>query len=770
MTGPATEPSRRLWPAFFLMGFVAAGAQVLLLRRLLSLLYGNEMIVGVALAVWMVGTGAGSLMATRVHRGSAMKALGAVTLASVLLVPATVMGTYAARTALGVSAGEVLPPGPSFLACFGILLPLTAALGAMFVLFTLVETRDGAEPIGKVYLLEAAGAAAGGIASGFAAWMGLSPFAWSFGLCLGLLGVLIASAPRGAAWRSVGFAAVAIVGLLTWGPGRVLPEKALALAWPQSDIVATAESRYASLAVVQSEGQRTLFVDALPALTHPNKRVAEQTIHTALLQHPDPRNILVMGGGLAQAAGEAFKYDIETLDYVQVDPVITSLEREYLAGAAGSQASYDTSDPFSDPRVSVFNVDGRLFVNEGLGGPYDVVVLDIPNPATVLMNRFYTAEFFLGVKRLLRPGGVVALTCGSVANYVSPSLGRLLACQAATLRSVFRYQGMLPLGEVHFVASDMPYRLTSDGAELADRLAERAIETRFMRDYYIGYDLSPGRVERLSREVSAAYSAHQPGINEDRNPVGYFYYLIHWYRLLGSRLASLMEAPMGSSAPFGVPAVAVIAFALTAAPGLGRRPVAARAGAVATMGFATLTSQVALLIALQTFRGHLYFAVGLVVAAFMVGLSLGAVWARRRPSAALAAPQAILSWYCVLLAGAFFLPLERLPGDSFTWAAVGAALVGGLVGGVVFQRAAYDNSASKAPPGGPSGPAILSVGRRDKAGTAAGVLNASDHLGAAFGALVAATLVLPALGLSGTAAVAASAAGGSALGLALSRL
>ena len=54
---------RRLGPAFFTMGFVATATQVLLLRRLLSVMYGNEMIVGVALAIWMVGTGAGSLVA-----------------------------------------------------------------------------------------------------------------------------------------------------------------------------------------------------------------------------------------------------------------------------------------------------------------------------------------------------------------------------------------------------------------------------------------------------------------------------------------------------------------------------------------------------------------------------------------------------------------------------------------------------------------------------------------------------------------------------------
>jgi spermidine synthase len=743
------------------MGFVATGVQVLLLRRLVSVLYGNEMVIGAALAVWMGGTALGSLAAARCPGSRARSALAAVTLSCQVLVPATVLATYATRAILGASSGQTLSPGASIAICLLLLVPLTALMGAMFVLFSTAERGEGEERTGVVYLVEALGAAAGGVIAGLAASWGLPVFSWSFCACAALFVMLWLVAPSGAAWRAAGAAALTVAAALTWGPGEPMERAAMSLAWPGQRVITVTESRYASLVVAESSGQRTLFVDALPAVSFPNKHDAEVKVHTALLQHPDPRRVLLIGGGLSQAAAEIFKYGVTALDYVQIDPAITRLERRYLSGpvqwlgegsARGAPQGHE--DPFEDRRVSVHNVDGRLFVSRARGADYDVVIVDSPDPATILMNRFYTVEFFRAAKAALAPGGILAFTCGEMANYVSGQLGRLLACEGATLGSVFGHYKMLPLGEVRFVASDSPGRLSADGMELAGRLEERGIETTYMRDYYLGYDLSPERVDYLSEAVSSTAAAANPRINSDRNPVGYFYYLAYWYKLLGSRLASYMETPSLKYGPFSVPAAAVVAFLAAALPGLLRRPGAARTAAVAAMGFATLTSQVAVLLAVQIFLGQLYYSLGLIVAAFMVGASVGALWIRRRPDGVLAMPQALLAWFCIALAACFFLPIERAPGAVLVAVAAAASLAGGAIGGAIFQRAAYGFAAA----GG------------WRPGASAAALNAGDHAGAAAGALCAASILLPALGLSGTAAMAGAVAGGCALGLIVSRV
>ncbi len=751
------------------MGFAATGAQVLLLRRLVSVLYGNEMIVGAALAVWMGGTALGSLAAAPGDEAHARRLLAAVTLASLIVVPATAMGTYATRAILGVPPGQTLAPATSMLVCLLLLIPLTGLLGAMFVFFSMADIAEREERVGKVYLVEALGAAVGGVATGVAASWGLPVFAWSFSVAVALFGILWLAAPPGAVWRAAGVAALAATALLTWGPGKLMERISVELSWPGQRVIAAEESRYASLVVAESGGQRTLFVDALPAMSFPDKRDAEIKVHTALLQHPSPRRVLLIGGGLAQAAVEIFKYNVETLDYVQIDPAISRLERRWLRGpargaTAARQGRQDRrapegteggdEDPFEDGRVSVHNVDGRLFVSQARGADYDVVIVAVPDPATILINRFYTLEFFAGVKALLARDGVLAFTCGEMANYVSGPLGRLLACEAGTLASSFRHYRVLPLGAVHFVASDSPQWLTADGLELAGRLEGRGIETVYMRDYYLGYDLSPQRVEYLATEVARTQAEGRFRINRDRNPVAYFYYLAYWYRLLGSRLASVMETPLGSYGPFSVPAAAAAAFLVTAVPGLALKRRVVRTLAVAAMGFATLTSEVVILLAVQTFVGQLYYSLGLIVAAFMVGVSIGVLWIRGRRDGFLAMPQAVLAWLCIALAACFFLPLERIPAWALVALAALAGLAGGFIGGAVFQRAAYG----------------FAAGDRGSPGEAAAALDAGDHLGAAAGALCAASILLPALGLSGAAAMAGAIAGGCALGLIASKM
>ena len=138
------------------------------------------------------------------------------------------------------------------------------------------------------------------------------------------------------------------------------------------------------------------------------------TVHTALLQHPSPRRVLLIGGGLAQAAREAFKHGVESIDYVQIDPAIFELEREYLNGRRGASpagGAEPSSDLYEDDRVSVFDVDGRLFVNEARSDPYDVVIVNAPDPAMwpsarISTNAAFTLSYRVpaGFGALLTPG------------------------------------------------------------------------------------------------------------------------------------------------------------------------------------------------------------------------------------------------------------------------------------------------------------------------------------------------------------------------------
>ena len=89
--------------------------------------------------------------------------------------------------------------------------------------------------------------------------------------------------------------------------------------------------------------------------------------------------------------------------------------------------------------------DGRTFI-QNASLPFDAIILDLPEPATGALNRFYTGEFFAKARALLRPGGILALGLPSSENYWSPELVRRNASIYATLRTAFPNVTALPGG------------------------------------------------------------------------------------------------------------------------------------------------------------------------------------------------------------------------------------------------------------------------------------------------------------------------------------
>ena len=131
--------------------------------------------------------------------------------------------------------------------------------------------------------------------------------------------------------------------------------------------------------------------------TH-NLEAVEETVHYAMAQRPDARRVLLISGGVSGTAREMLKYSAH-VDYVELDPLILQVARQFLPGS------------LDDPRIEVINTDGRLFVRQ-TDRRYDVILIDVPDPSTSQINRFYTREFFAEAKQRLTEHGVLALRWG----------------------------------------------------------------------------------------------------------------------------------------------------------------------------------------------------------------------------------------------------------------------------------------------------------------------------------------------------------------------
>ncbi len=377
-------------------------------------------------------------------------------------------------------------------------------------------------------------------------------------------------------------------------------------------IVFRKNSPYGKLIVTESAGQFNFIENGLPIISTHNIEQVEETVHYAMAQRPDARKVLLVSGGVSGTAREILKYGVSEVTYVELDPLIIEAGRNYLP------------DSLADGRIKVVNTDGRLFVKEvgrdrrarrGVdeggrpGGPslpgnaddgYDVVIVDAPEPSTSQINRFYTAEFFGEIKRVLAKEGVIAFSLGRYENYVSKELARMLASAHATLKQSFKNVLVIPGGRVFFLASDG--ELFPD---VAARIEQWHIPTQLVNRHYLDAMLTPDRIGDLQRAT-----AQPAAVNKDFSPVLYYYHLVHWMSQFKVRFG-VLEAAL-------LVALAVYLFTI--------RPVPL---AIFVSGFAASALEVVLLLGFQILYGSVYGQLGIIVTMFMAGLAVGA-WAGNR--------------------------------------------------------------------------------------------------------------------------------------------
>ncbi|MEZ0346652.1 MAG: polyamine aminopropyltransferase [Infirmifilum sp.] len=156
----------------------------------------------------------------------------------------------------------------------------------------------------------------------------------------------------------------------------------------------------------------------------------ESLVHPAMITHPKPRNVLVVGGGEGATIREVLKHDsVERVVMVDIDQELVELAKKYLT--KWHQGAFD------DPRVELVFGDGKEYI-ENAREKYDVVILDLTDPIKntpgVLL---YTKEFYESVKRILKPDGVMVTQATSTRYYI-----HAFAIIGNTIRTVFPYVGL----------------------------------------------------------------------------------------------------------------------------------------------------------------------------------------------------------------------------------------------------------------------------------------------------------------------------------------
>jgi len=685
--------------AVILIGFTALIAQVVLMRELMVVFYGNEISLGLMLANWLLWTALGSASlgrwAARVRQPRALIASLECLLAAAF--PLAIFAVRSARGGLGALPGEVLGLAPMFLASFIALSPFCFLSGGLFPAAARLRSA------GSVYLLEALGAGAGGLLAGLVLVRYWTPFQIA-----ALLAALNLLAAAGMARRAAVLALLVVPIALPR-----LESVSLARLWHGFALAAVRNSPYGNLAVVRTEDGASLFENGLVVFNVPDPAAAEEAVDFALLEHPAPRSLLLIGGGLNGSVEQALRHpSLRSVDYVELDPAIFQLARNYFPRewqALGASAG----------RVRIHNVDGRLFL-ETTTRRFDVIIVNLPEPQTAQLNRFYTVEFFRTAARKLEPGGVLAVHFNSSENYISPERANFLRCIYKTLDAVFPHVVAIPGETVHFLAAASAGVLVADAQGLLARLRARHLQTSYVREYYLPFRMSADRMRELASQIQPR--AGTP-VNRDFAPVAYYFDAVLW----STRFHGGYDRLLSALAVCGALVCTVLAIRSRKAP---RQRV--RAGlCVSATGFTMIGLEMLLLLGFQVIYGYVYRQLAILTAAFMAGMALGSWQALRRPPRQPMRAVALTQFAAALAPLAVFAIITDLApvtlGSQFVFIVL--ALASGALGGYQFPVAAglFD---------GPGGLYAL-----DLAGSCAGAIIFSAWLIPLFGFLKTALLM-----------------------------
>ena len=689
-----TTKSPLLCLAIIGLGVSALVTQVTLMRELVGVLAGNELVFGIVLGTWLLLMGIGATLGRT--GGRLRRPLEVFLVAQVLVAVLPVAGVWLLRWLRNVVflRGAAVGVTETAIGCLILLAPYCLLMGYLLTLATSIyASRRQGEAIGGVYYLDSVGGVAGGLAFSFLLVGRLDHFrilALAALLNLVLAAWLAwASGRRAIAWGAGLVGAVLLAVVWRWD----LDALSARFLYPGQEIVHRASSPYGSLVVTGSPREYNFLANGVVLFSTQNLQQVEEEVHYAMAQRPKARRVLLVGGGISGTARELLKYPA-AVDYVELDPMVLDVGRRFVP------------ESLAHERIEVFNTDGWLLVRR-TQRQYDVVLVNLPDPLTWQLNRFYTEEFFAEVKRRLSPDGVLSVSVGHYENRLSPELAALVAVMDRTLRTRFAGVLILPADRVRFLASDGPL-----SADVATPLESAGVPTRLLNRRYLEATLAEDRLADLRRAVR-----DDAPINRDFSPILTYHLLRYWASQLDAKFR-LFEA-----------ALAVLAVVCL----LRFRPVSF---AVFTTGWAASALEVVLLMGFQVLYGSVYHRVGLIVTMFMLGLAIGSlamnrVLARRGPR-----DLARLQWAIALYAICLPLVLTGL-----------GRLQSTPLASTLSQVAIYLLALALAVLVGLEFPLAGKVDFRTVTATASRLYTA-DYLGAALGALVVSALLIPVLGVT----------------------
>lgn len=246
--------------------------------------------------------------------------------------------------------------------------------------------------------------------------LGLMRTSFFFGLLnVAVAMVVLVKFKREVQWaRYLTIQSVIVIMLLT--AGFVYADKLMHMAENlafNEQVIFSKSSAYQRIVLTRNKDDLRLYLNGnLQFSARDEYRYHEALVHPPMMCHPQPANVLILGGGDGLAAREVLKYpSVRQVTLVDLDPAVTELFTGNKMLEKLNQGS------LRHPKLKVVNEDAFQWLRHQTN-TFDVAVIDFPDPSSYSVGKLYTNTFYRLLRGALTSESTVVVQCTS--PFVAP--------------------------------------------------------------------------------------------------------------------------------------------------------------------------------------------------------------------------------------------------------------------------------------------------------------------------------------------------------------
>jgi spermidine synthase len=581
---------------FIALGITSLIGQTVLLRELLIEVQGNEIVFSIYLSLWLLMIAMGSLLGKYLlNKRNLERWISSGFILLSILVILQFFGIRFFGNAFTIISGEMFSIGNIFLLALVILTSGCLVLGALFPLLC-TYIKEIKDPVHKGYIFESIGTVIGGIF--FALGILFLPHIRLL-LLVGMINfiILFMISNKNYLFVLIGIfliaAFVAEPVFLKFYAGKYYPQK----------LQFSRDSKYGRLDVTNQKEQLNYYWNGELFAHTDNVMYAAQMVNFVMMQNPDAQKVLLVGGMLNGFISGITKYkSLEYIDYLELDKNMIAFAPHH------PDVQYIQDDPVHYLRTA--------------SEKYDVIFVDVPDPTSLLLNRYYTLEFFrLAQEHFSHKSSLLAITLNSGANFLTPELEQLNAAVWKTFSRIFPYTLVIPSIKNIFMGSDSDV-LTNNVQEL--QFSAQEYQSEWFNATVIFERCNPLRLQQFFRSVEG-----KGELNTISDPVAYLSAVTVWMSILDMNISSTLAWMKAHGGLLFVLSIIVIILLSLGASKINKVSYTRIDMQVFLISLVNFVMQLVLLNLFQMQFGNVYFMIFLFTSIFMIGLTAGFIFRKK---------------------------------------------------------------------------------------------------------------------------------------------